>query len=279
MRIDNKTKSIIDDIESGKLNKYLKQIDNSDFGFYIPVFEDNGIIKPMREGYSQTERNLVISVEKKDTHVMDIKNNDKKPTVQTKGHNPTTIRGGKAHNLTAALERKAKELEPALPVGWFGNLKAKNSSCTHGSVDKCKHCTGHTGACRHCTHCARHSDHDISDLLGVHMKELDYHKVVKEIDNKQELLNALAVHGVGLTLLHAHSDQFMFTELPEGYVSVIANGVTTFRKESDVAKDKTFVPNAWRSIDGKLQVAGGFSGIDLEKTNKLRPVHKFQRPI
>lgn len=127
MRIDNKTKSIIDDIESGKLNKYLKQIDNSDFGFYIPVFEDNGVIKPMREGYSQTERNLVISVEQKDTHVMDIKNNDKKPTVRTKIYDPTTTKGRKAHNLTAALERKVKELEPALPVGWFGNLKAKDS--------------------------------------------------------------------------------------------------------------------------------------------------------
>lgn len=61
----------------------------------------------------------------------------------------------------------------------------------------------------------------------------------------------------------------MFTKLPEGYVSVIANGATTFRKESDVAKDKTFVPNMWRSINGKLQVAGGFSEVDLEITSKL----------
>lgn len=65
MKIDDKIKSIIAGIESGKLNEYLKQIDNSDFGFYIPVFEENGVIKPMKEGYSQTERNLKLSVERK----------------------------------------------------------------------------------------------------------------------------------------------------------------------------------------------------------------------
>lgn len=57
--------------------------------------------------------------------------------------------------------------------------------------------------------------------------------------------------------MHGHSDKFMFTKFPEGFVSVIANGITTFRKEKEVMDDKTFVPNVWRSINGKLHVAGG----------------------
>ena len=89
--------------------------------------------------------------------------------------------------------------------------------------------------------------------------ELDYHETVKEIEGKKDLLNFLAGEQLGVTLLHGHNEKFMFTKLPEGYVSVIENGVTNFRKEVDVFKDPNFVPNVWRSINGQLKVAGGHS--------------------
>lgn len=178
--------------------------------------------------------------------------------------------------MKAINEREVDSPKDTLVVGWFGRARtpddlAETTYCTH-----CTHCSHTTKTCNH-----RYPDgpqviclsHPVPDefnpgsILG--WPELNYDKVVKEIDSKQELLNSLAAHGVGLTLLHGHSNEFMFTKLPEGYVSVITNGATTFRKESDVAKDKNFVPNMWRSINGKLQVAGGFSEVDLEITSKL----------
>lgn len=107
----------------------------------------------------------------------------------------------------------------------------------------------------HCTH-PKKAFHQ-SNHSSVEMPELNYHKVVAQLSGMEDLLSSLAKHGVGLTLLHGHSDKFMFTKFPEGFVSVIANGITTFRKEKEVMDDKTFVPNVWRSISGKLHVAGG----------------------
>lgn len=217
MQIDDKIKSAIDSIQSGKLDKYLQHLDNSDFGVYIPVYEDQGVIKPMLEGYSQTERDLVISVSKNG-------------------------------------EDDLEDEFPTLPIGWLGQIDGKDSSCRHPGEDRCRHCTGHQDKCRHCTHPRGHSINGIDDA-----PELDYYEVVKEIKDKQDLLSSLATEGMGLTLLHGHSDQFMFTKLPEGYVSVISKGKTSFRKESEVSQDPTFVPNVWRSINGQLRVAGGHS--------------------
>lgn len=219
MQIDEKIQTAIDNIQSGKLNQYLQQLDNSDFGVYVPVHEEQGVIKLMLEGYSQTERDLVISVSKKG-------------------------------------EDSLEDESPALPVGWFGQIEAKDSSCSHGGENRCRHCTGHQGRCRHCTHPKGHS---IEGIDGA--PELDYREVVKKINDKQELLSSLATEGMGITLLHGHSDQFMFTKLPEGYVSVISSGKTSFRKESEVSQDPTFIPNVWRSINGQLRVAGGYSEI------------------
>lgn len=218
MQIEDKVKALIEQVQAGELNEHLESIDGSDFGIYIPVYEEQGKIKMMLDGYSQTERNLVVSVSKKDD----------------------------------------EELTDALPVAWIGGQNAKDSSCRHGGTVKCKHCTSHTAACRHCTHTS-------GKLAGqLDAPQLDYENVVADIGNKKQLLEALAGKQVGLTLLHGHNDQFMFTKLPDGYVSVIANGVTSFRKENDVNQDPTFVPNVWRSINGQLRVAGGYSQLENE---------------
>lgn len=228
MKIDSKIQSIIVDIQSGKLNEYLKQIDNSDFGLYIPAFEDQGTIKSMMEGYSQKEQNLAISIEKND----------------------------------------GSSLESGFTVGWIGKPKSEELVCDHvhdpddprphrPNRDFCDHAHDPDNTRPRYGNRNQNISQTNSDIDSA--PELDYHAVVKQIDDKQEFLDALAAYGMGLTLLHGHSDQFMFTKLPEGYVSVIASGVTTFRKESDVAQDKTFVPNSWRSINAEIRVAGGHS--------------------
>lgn len=216
MQVEEKVQALIEKVQAGKLHDYLQQIDGTDFGVYIPVYEDRGIIKMLLKGYSQTERNLVVSVSKKE---------DEKPS-------------------------------DALPVGWVGSLNSKDSRCKHGDGSSCKHCTSHGGPTTNCTKHARINDGELLDA-----PELDYQNAIKQIEGKDDLLKSLAEENFGISLLHGHSNEFMFTQLPEGYVSVISNGVTTFRKDSDVAKDPSFVPNIWRSINGRLHIAGGYSQI------------------
>ncbi|MCG9733367.1 hypothetical protein L1D51_05040 [Pseudoalteromonas shioyasakiensis] len=216
MQIDNKVQEIINKVNSGELNELINQLDGSDFGIQIPVFEDQGTIKMMLEGYSQIERDLVISISQDEAG------------------------------------------DDALPVGWFGKTDGKDSSCKHNGTDKCRHCTGHTGQCRHCTH----TNSSTSNPFDA--PELDYHGTVSEIENKQELLDALAQYGLGLTLVHGHSNEHMFTKLPAEYISVVANGKTEFRLESDVASDPSFVPSAWRVINGNLNVVGGHSQLSVD---------------
>ena len=143
----------------------------------------------------------------------------------------------------------------AFPVAWMGGQNAKDSKCSHGGTAKCKHCTGHASHCRHCTHKTGNFGQDFA------APQLDYAKAAEKIKDNKALLESLAKEQFGLTLLHGHSDEFMFTKLPEGYVSVVSNDTTHFRKEAEVAQDTTFVPNVWRSINGQLRVAGGYSNL------------------
>ena len=215
MKIDANVQKLIDKIKTEKLKGIAKQLEGTDFGLYLPTYADNGAVKMMLDGYSQTERNLVVTVSPQDD--------------------------------TAPAD--------ALPVAWMGGKNAKDSKCTHGGTVKCKHCTGHASSCRHCTH---QREKTMGDLDA---PELDYMSAVDKLTNKADLLESLAGENFGLTLLHAHNEKFMFTKLPDGYVSVISDGITTFRMEADVALDPSFVPNVWRSVNGELRVAGGYSAI------------------
>ena len=213
MQIEEKVKELIEKLNSGNLNINLNSINDSDFGLYIPVYVDEETVKPMLEGYSQIEKDLVVSVGKEEDELI--------------------------------LDAK--------PVAWFGNKNGKDSKCDHGNTTKCKHCTGHTGKCRHCTHTKGKLVEDFK------APKLDYDNTIKELDNHKDLLDNLAKEGIGLTLLHGHSDEHMFTKLPEGIVSVVENGITTFRKEQDVLNDTSFVPNMWKVTNGKLNIAGGYT--------------------
>ncbi len=216
MKLDEKVKNLITKAESKLITSFAKALEGSDFGIYIPVYADGDTIKPMLEGYSQTEKNLVVSISK-----------------------------------------GAKKDPEAKPVAWMGGAQGKDSKCTHGGKRSCTHCTGpHGGACKHCT------EHNTGGLGGdLKAPELDYDSAIKTLTNKKDLLDKLALEGFGLTLLHGHNNKFMFTKLPEGYISVISNDVTDFRTEGEVQKDTTFVPNVWRYVGGKLKVAGGYSSI------------------
>lgn len=215
MEADKNVMQLIMKVQDGHLNKYLADLDGTNFGLYLPAYADGDSVKLMLQGYSQTERNLKVNV--------------------SKGEDDA--------------------LKDARVVAWMGSQNVKDSKCTHGGTAKCKHCSAHASHCRHCTHTR---DRVGEDLLA---PELKYEDAVKNLGDKQHLLEPLAGEQFGLTLLHGHNDDFMFTELPKGHVSVISNGTTSFRKEEDVNKDATFVPNIWRASDGQFRVAGGYSSI------------------
>lgn len=219
MNTDENVKKLIDKVNSGDLAEFFKPLDGSNFGVYLPVYEDQGTVKLMLGGYSQIEKNLKVSISN----------------------------GGD------------NALVGAKPVAWLGGANAKDSKCDHGGTASCGHCTGHADACRHCTHAKGKIAGDLTKPSLTDAKELDYDLAVAGLKNKKQLLESLSHEQFGLTLLHGHNDKFMFTELPADHVAVISNGITSFRPDSEVLKDPTFVPNVWRSINGQLKIAGGHS--------------------
>lgn len=144
----------------------------------------------------------------------------------------------------------------AKTIAWMGSGRETSwSACKHPGTGP--HTCEHQNRHGNCIHCRGHDNpHSFKKEKPA---GLDYFEAIEQLNNKQDVLHSLAPYRLGLTLLHAHSDEHEFTKLPEDMVSVIADGETSFRKLQDVATDETFVPNAWRFIDGKLQIAGGFS--------------------
>lgn len=207
-------------VESGELDEHLTALDCSPFGLFLPIYADGECVKSVPMGYSQVERNLEVTVQ-------------------------------------PAEDLQDENMEK---VAWiYGQNKPDDSKCNHpgtGPFD-CSHCTDHQGNCRHCTGHPQKTD---SVKVGIFdAPELDYGASVEGLSEKHFLLRSLSKDGFGLTLLHGHSDRFKFTQLPRGYVSVVSNGRTDFRLSEEVAEDKTFVPNMWRSVDGRFEVAGGLS--------------------
>nr|WP_314367230.1 hypothetical protein [uncultured Acinetobacter sp.] len=212
MNIDNKVSEIIQEVNAGKFDHLANTLDNGDLGIYIPAYVDNGEVKLMKPGFSQSETDLKITI------------------------NPQGI-----------ADPSAKT------IAWMGKGLNDYSYCKHPGTGSqtCKHKNGH-GDCFHCTR------HFMAD--GIKSAEgLDYSNAISALNDKQQLLDSLSTQNIGLTLLHAHSAEHEFTKLPDNIVSVIYDGYTTFRNINDVKNDSTFVPNAWRFINGKLEIAGGFS--------------------
>jgi len=214
MKIENEIKTLLEKLKTEKVTSLTKQLEGSDFGLYIPAYLEGDEVKLMLPGFSQTERDLVISISK-----------DGEPFP-----------------------------EDTKPVAWFRNIDGRDSNCTHGGTQSCTHCTGHSAGCNHCS---GHSGRTLGDNFNA--PELNYNSSIEQLINYKDLLKQLANEGFGIALLHGHSEEYMFTKLPLDYVSVITDGVTSFRKIDDVKNDSAFIPNMWRINNGQVIIAGGFS--------------------
>lgn len=218
MDVDDRIKKQLEKINSGKMNAYIKALDGSDFGLYIPSYVDGEMVKPLAEGFSQSENNLKVTIK----NISDARTDD------------------------------------SLVVGWMGNISNKPSQCRGGHNSCTGHCESHSEPTKNCKgHPNKGAWHKHDQLTNA--PPLDYKSSLELLKEKQDILDSIAKDDFGLALLHGHNNESPFTKLPAEYVSVISNGKTSFRKEMDVLNDVTFVPNTWRSIDGIIRVAGGFS--------------------
>lgn len=212
MKADESIKLAIQSLNYEELKPHIQKMNGTNFGIFMPTYVEDGLVKTMMPGYSQIEKDLVVSI------------------------SPTS----------EALPDDVKT------VGWFGGANGKDSKCKHGTDCRCRHCTRHQSHCRHC----RHKCGDVAPEFIA--QKLDYDNEIANFEYIKDSLEHLSNKGIGISLLHAHSDEHMFTELPRGYVSVVEDGITSFLKLGDVEKDENFVPNTWRVIDGNVEIAGGF---------------------
>jgi hypothetical protein len=138
----------------------------------------------------------------------------------------------------------------AVRVGW--NIKQE------GGLG-CNHCSRHGGPvdCRHCENHGPGTKRMGNELL-LDAEELDPSTFEAEADKYQTVLKSVGAYGFGLYVLHGHTDEKPFTKLPLNTISVIIDGKTEFLSRSEVLNSESFVPNMWRYVDGKCQVAGGF---------------------
>ncbi|MGX1187444.1 hypothetical protein AB7M29_005123 [Pseudomonas sp. F-14 TE3623] len=213
MDVENGVSSIIEKVNSGEFDHLSSKLEGGDLGIFYPAYVENGTIKMMPPGYTQTETDLKVAV------------------TSTGWRDPS-----------------------AKTIAWMGGGINAWSACNHPGTGPrtCRHHNGH-GDCIHC------KGHAAQGHVKWTPERLDYFTAINQLEDKHDVLNTLAPQNLGLTLLHAHSNEHEFTKLPMDVVSVIADGVTSFRKIQDVANDETFVPNAWRFTNGKPEIAGGFS--------------------
>jgi hypothetical protein len=233
MKADMEVQSLIEKVEHGQLGGYHDVLVRGDLGIYIPCYAYGNEVRKLTTGYSQTETNL---------------------------------------RVEAGQKSADRYVEGSQPVAWFADPAAVASECRHEGTSDCfAHCMIHPAQCCHC------SKHDCSHIRCEHRgaanhegklspheldaPELDYEEAISSLRARRDVLECLSREGFGLALLHGHNSIYKFTRLPPGYVAVISNGVTCFRKLSEVSKDASFVPNMWRFLGTRLQPAGGFSSV------------------
>ena len=121
MKVTSDLKKLIEKVESGDLDVVKERLNNSDFGIFIPAICKKSVVTMMRDGQSQSESDLKITI----------------------SSNPGDVPKG------------------VQVVGWFGNRVGKDSTCAHpGGPRYCSHCGSHDGPTVNCTHPGRSSVHE-----------------------------------------------------------------------------------------------------------------------
>ena len=82
--------------------------------------------------------------------------------------------------------------------------------------------------------------------------------IAQSVEGHADLLANLAMDGLGIFMVHGHTEDVEFVELPAGFMSVIENNKTSFRERESVLNNQRFVPNVWRFENGVRQPVGGF---------------------
>ncbi len=210
----------IEKVEDGKFDVALGRLEKDPLGIIVSALVVDGVVSPMPKGMHQVETNMQVTA--------------------------STERVTKAFRVSWALKRAPN----ALAAGHSG---MKNVECKEGHDDYEGHCYGH---CRDHQSTKAFSDSTDPDLSAA--AELHPEEVYPRIEEYKDLLLELSQDNLGLFLVHGHSWEKPFTELPMGCMSVIEDGRTRFRRREDVLSSSGFVPNVWRLEYGVRQPVGGF---------------------
>lgn len=70
MKANEEVEKLIQRVNGGDFNKYIADLDGTDFGLYLPAFAEGDNVKLMLQGYSQLERNLAISVSEGENDIL-----------------------------------------------------------------------------------------------------------------------------------------------------------------------------------------------------------------
>lgn len=147
--------------------------------------------------------------------------------------------------ISIVRNESSKNQDDVIKVGWV----------TNNSV----FCFTHTCG-GHCIHCFHPGDPGYPSTKELSCAREIYPEEIGGTIEKEygKLLDELSDDKMGICIVHGHTLQKPFTELPYGIVSIIKDGITTFRSRSEVLEEKGFVPNAWRLESGVCQPVGGF---------------------
>lgn len=128
MKVSQDTRKLIEKIKQGKLDYLARELNNSDFGVFIPATVKDGKVTTLERGQSQSENDLVVTI--------------------------TTDQ----NNLP----------EDAQQVGWVGRRDGKDKVCDHPKGFSCTHCTKHGGSTITCTkHNKMNLEFDLTESFPV----------------------------------------------------------------------------------------------------------------
>ena len=218
-------------VEKGEFDSTLKKLEGSPLGIYANAYAEEGEVVPMPAGYMQSENALEISVtNEKNTDAIQVgwmggRSLQSVCLTCTCVHPPSPD-GRPLQSIGAYCERWLLHRLPALGR----TLQSVGAQCQ--TVEQC--------------------DPDL------HAREIDPVAIAQSVEGHADLLANLAMDGLGLFMVHGHTEDVGFVELPAGFMSVIENNKTSFRERESVLNNRRFVPNVWRFENGVRQPVGGF---------------------
>ena len=254
--INAKVQQTIRKVEKGEFDSVLKKLEGSPLGIYANACVVEGEVVPMPAGYAQSESALEISVtNERDTDAIQvgwvIEGQSDCFNCVPCCHAHSRVRGERPLQSVGAA---CQESKPGYHVQGERPLQSVGAVCKdmQDHIDKLP-TPQSVGAM-----CLYECNGGPPGRPLQHAREIDPVAIAQSIEGHADLLANLAIDGLGIFMVHGHTEDVEFVELPAGFMSVIENNKTSFRERESVLNSQRFVPNVWRFENGARQPVGGF---------------------